>query len=249
MPHGRRPHASADVPAQLISFIEEGAAGPRRRPQGPRLPDDRGARRSRSGGGAAPVPAGRGRAAPARGDGIPDLCALANFADHMESAARNAQGQSDATELLNRLLTSGPKYFLKHTRCACRRRGAGPLSGAYPTVGLRGRSGRRDRQARSRHQAVTTSRPTFGATPCSTTGRSGTTALPGPDFGYSKNFDTSATVGPWIVVDEGHRSAGHPDRVPTSTASCARAATRVRWCTALPPWPSTCPRIIDAVAR
>jgi acylpyruvate hydrolase len=128
------------------------------------------------------------------------LCALANFADHMASAASNSSG-ADTKATLERLVSGGPKFFIKDPRA---------VSGHDEPVRYPARTQRLDYEAEA----------------AAVIGRAGRDIAPGdvadhiwgftlfndwsvrdnvpfgPDFAYSKNFDTSATVGPWIVVAE-----------------------------------------------
>lgn len=128
------------------------------------------------------------------------FAALANFADHMESAAKNT-GSSDAKATLDRLQKGGPKYFMKDARCAS---GDGdPLR--YPArtefldyeaeialiIGKRGR----DISTEDFGEYI------WGYTLANDWSVRDNVSF-GPDFMYSKNFDTSAALGPWIVVDE-----------------------------------------------
>lgn len=129
------------------------------------------------------------------------LCALANFADHMQSAAENSHGE-DAEATINRLLAGGPKFFVKDHRAVSA--SGDPLR--YPArtqrldyeaevavvIGKGGRDIKSDDFA-SR---------VWGYTLFNDWSVRDNVSF-GPDFQYSKNFDTSATIGPWIVVDEG----------------------------------------------
>ncbi|MBA4865181.1 fumarylacetoacetate hydrolase family protein [Streptomyces sp. PSKA54] len=129
------------------------------------------------------------------------LCALANFADHMQSAAENSQ-RADTEATLQRLLAGGPKFFIKDHRAVSA--SGDPLR--YPA-----RTERLDYEAEI---AVVIGRAgrdikgddfashVWGYTLFNDWSIRDNVAF-GPDFAYSKNFDSSATVGPWIVVNEG----------------------------------------------
>lgn len=129
------------------------------------------------------------------------FAALANFADHMQSAADNtSRGDDKAT--LGRLVSGGPKYFVKDPRVVT----ADGEDLRYPrrtnlldyeaevaiVVGKRGK----DIAAADFGSYI------WGYTLVNDWSIRDNVSF-GPDFQYSKNFDGSATVGPWIVVDEG----------------------------------------------
>lgn len=128
------------------------------------------------------------------------FAALANFADHMDSAAQNSSSE-DQTETLQRLTSGGPKFFLKDSRAVSA--DGQPLR--YPrrtqrldyeaevaaVIGKRGR----DIPGGEFRSYI------WGYTLHNDWSVRDNVSF-GPDFLYSKNFDTSATVGPWIVVDE-----------------------------------------------
>ncbi|MEU3787686.1 fumarylacetoacetate hydrolase family protein [Streptomyces sp900129855] len=129
------------------------------------------------------------------------LCALANFADHMQSAAENSHG-ADTEETISRLLAGGPKFFVKDHRAVSA--SGDPLR--YPARTQRldyeaevavviGRGGR-DVKGEDLASHV------WGYTLFNDWSVRDNVSF-GPDFMYSKNFDGSATIGPWIVVDEG----------------------------------------------
>ncbi|GAB3168622.1 fumarylacetoacetate hydrolase family protein [Streptomyces incanus] len=129
------------------------------------------------------------------------FCALANFAAHMQSAAENTQDpEREAT--IQRLVAGGPKYFLKDSRA---------VSAHGEQVRYPARTERLDYEAeiaavvgrRGRDIAADDFEPyIWGYTLFNDWSVRDNVSF-GPDFAYSKNFDTSATVGPWIVVDEG----------------------------------------------
>ncbi|MER5181087.1 fumarylacetoacetate hydrolase family protein [Streptomyces sp. NPDC002896] len=129
------------------------------------------------------------------------FCALANFADHMQSAAQNTQ-DADREATIQRLVAGGPKYFLKDSRA---------VSAHGEKVRHPARTQRLDYEAeivavvgkRGRDIAAGDFEPyIWGYTLFNDWSVRDNISF-GPDFAYSKNFDTSATVGPWIVVDEG----------------------------------------------
>ena len=129
------------------------------------------------------------------------FCALANFFDHMEAASKNSAG-NDTAEVLDRLVQGGPKYFLKDHRAV----GADGQPVRYPArtrrldyeaevaiiVGKQGRDIGRD-------DAL----PYIWGYTLHNDWSIRDNVSFGPDFMHSKNFDTSATIGPWIVVNEG----------------------------------------------
>ncbi|MGW0707921.1 fumarylacetoacetate hydrolase family protein [Streptomyces sp. NPDC002643] len=129
------------------------------------------------------------------------LCALANFADHMLSAAENSHGE-DNEATINRLLAGGPKFFIKDHRSVSA--SGDPLR--YPArterldyeaeiaivIGKAGRDIKRDDFASH----------VWGFTLFNDWSIRDNVSF-GPDFAYAKNFDSSATVGPWIIVNEG----------------------------------------------
>uniref|UniRef100_A0AAU1U6A2 Fumarylacetoacetate hydrolase family protein n=1 Tax=Streptomyces sp. NBC_00119 TaxID=2975659 RepID=A0AAU1U6A2_9ACTN len=128
------------------------------------------------------------------------LCALANFADHMQSAAENSQGK-DTEETLNRLLAGGPKFFVKDHRAVSA--DGDPLR--YPA-----RTERLDYEAEVAVVIGKAGRDikggefadhVWGYTLFNDWSVRDNVSF-GPDFAYSKNFDSSATIGPWIVVND-----------------------------------------------
>ncbi|MEV7739739.1 fumarylacetoacetate hydrolase family protein [Streptomyces sp. NPDC088921] len=129
------------------------------------------------------------------------LCALANFADHMQSAADNSSG-ADTEATLRRLMAGGPKFFIKDHRAVSA--SGDPLR--YPA-----RTERLDYEAEIAVVIGKAGRDIKGDDFASHVW--GFTLFNdwsvrdhgsfGPDFAYSKNFDSSATVGPWIIVNEG----------------------------------------------
>jgi 2-keto-4-pentenoate hydratase/2-oxohepta-3-ene-1,7-dioic acid hydratase in catechol pathway len=128
------------------------------------------------------------------------FAALANFADHMQAAAANA-GATAAAETLAKLQAGGPKYFMKDARCAST--DGDPVR--YPA-----RTEHMDYEA---EVAVVIGKPgrdiesqdvrshIWGYTLANDWSVRDHVSF-GPDFQYSKNFDTAAGLGPWIVVDE-----------------------------------------------
>lgn len=200
--------ASAEVPASLNEFIEEGARaldGARNALEhlASKAHDDRGVSGER-------LRYGLGEVvlhAPVEG-GSRIFCALANFADHMESAAQNAHAE-DTEAVLKRLLAGGPKYFLKDSRA---------LSADGQPVRYPARTERLDYEAEvavvlgKRGRDIRSddfSSYIWGYTLHNDWSIRDNISF-GPDFSYAKNFDTSATVGPWIVVDEGLDSQNIP---------------------------------------
>ena len=128
------------------------------------------------------------------------FCALANFADHMQSAAENTQdAEREAT--IQRLLAGGPKYFLKDSRA---------VSSHGQLVRYPARTERLDYEAevavvigkRGLDIPAGDFKPyIWGYTLFNDWSVRDNVSF-GPDFAYAKNFDTSATLGPWILVDE-----------------------------------------------
>lgn len=201
--HAPRPlaEAAAAVPAQLNAFIEEGAraldgaraaleyladqAQDARGVTGERLRFARDEVRLH-----APIE-GQSRI----------LCALANFADHMRSASQNSHGE-DNKATIDRLLAGGPKFFVKDHRAVSAT--GDPLRYPARTERLDYEAevavviGRRGRDIKSDDVAS----HIWGYTLFNDWSVRDNVSF-GPDFAYSKNFDTSATIGPWIVVNEG----------------------------------------------
>jgi 2-keto-4-pentenoate hydratase/2-oxohepta-3-ene-1,7-dioic acid hydratase in catechol pathway len=192
--------AAVAVPAQLNAFIEEGDRaldGARAALEylGDQAPDALGVARERVSFGLAEVTLH----APIDGQSR-ILCALANFADHMQSAAENAQEGNQKT--ISRLVAGGPKFFVKDHRAVS----ASGEALRYPertqrldyeaevavVIGKRGRDIEKDDFANH----------IWGFTLFNDWSVRDNVSF-GPDFAYSKNFDTSATIGPWIVVNEG----------------------------------------------
>ncbi|WP_327098190.1 fumarylacetoacetate hydrolase family protein [Nocardia vinacea] len=126
--------------------------------------------------------------------------ALANFADHMNAAAQNS-ASGDLSKTLERLLAGGPKFFLKDSRA---------VSADGQPVRYPARTQRMDYEAevavvigkRGRDIAGGDFRSHIWGYTLHNDWSVRDNVSFGPDFNYSKNFDTSATVGPWIVVDE-----------------------------------------------
>ncbi|MGY1812225.1 fumarylacetoacetate hydrolase family protein [Blastococcus sp. SYSU D00820] len=126
------------------------------------------------------------------------FAALANFADHMQAAAQNT-GDAGAQSTLNRLQAGGPKYFMKDARCA---------STDGDQVRYPARTNLLDYEAEI---AVVIGKPgrdldgrdfgshIWGYTLANDWSVRDNVSF-GPDFQYSKNFDTAAGLGPWIVV-------------------------------------------------
>jgi 2-keto-4-pentenoate hydratase/2-oxohepta-3-ene-1,7-dioic acid hydratase in catechol pathway len=128
------------------------------------------------------------------------FAALANFADHMQSAAANS-GSSDAQATLNRLQSGGPKYFMKDARCASTDGDAvrypartDLLDYEAEVAVVIGKQGR-DIEGENFGSYI------WGYTLANDWSVRDNVSF-GPDFQYSKNFDTAAGLGPWIVVDE-----------------------------------------------
>ncbi|MCR3721991.1 MULTISPECIES: fumarylacetoacetate hydrolase family protein [Prauserella salsuginis group] len=128
------------------------------------------------------------------------FAALANFADHMQAAADNTD-DADAQATLARLQEGRPKYFIKDARCTS-------IDGddvRYPArtehldyeaevaaiIGPRGR----DIPADGFRAHI------WGYTLANDWSVRDNVSF-GPDFQYSKNFDTAAGLGPWIVIDD-----------------------------------------------
>ncbi|XVQ09641.1 fumarylacetoacetate hydrolase family protein [Spirillospora sp. CA-255316] len=192
--------AAAEVPAELNAFIEEGP----RAINGARIAveylatqgeNDRGVQGER-------LRFGLGEVVlhPPIEGASRIFAALANFADHMESAAKNT-GAADAKQTLARLQAGGPKYFMKDARCTstdgdkvrypARTEHLDYEVEAAVVIGRRGR----DIQAEDFGSYV------WGYTIANDWSVRDNVSF-GPDFQYSKNFDTAAGLGPWIVVDE-----------------------------------------------
>lgn len=193
-------HAAAAVPAELNAFIEEGDQAIR----GARVAMEYLAKLPEN---AAGINGETLRFSldevvlhPPITGGSRIFAALANFADHMESAASNT-GSSDAKATLDKLQKGGPKYFMKDARCTS---GDGdPLR--YPArtefldyeaeiaviIGKRGR----DIEANEFDEYI------WGYTLSNDWSVRDNVSF-GPDFMYSKNFDGAAALGPWIVVGE-----------------------------------------------
>jgi 2-keto-4-pentenoate hydratase/2-oxohepta-3-ene-1,7-dioic acid hydratase in catechol pathway len=129
------------------------------------------------------------------------FAALANFADHMEAAAANT-GATDAQATLARLQSGGPKYFMKDPRCAstdgdeirypARTSHLDYEAEVAVVIGKRGR----DLQPDEFRSYI------WGYAVANDWSIRDNVSF-GPDFQYSKNFDTATGIGPWIVVDEG----------------------------------------------
>ncbi|WP_285189196.1 fumarylacetoacetate hydrolase family protein [Rhodococcus sp. MEB041] len=129
------------------------------------------------------------------------FAALANFADHMQAAADNTSSGTDKATL-DRLVSGGPKYFIKDPRVVS----ADGDDLSYPArtdlldyeaevAVVLGRRGK-DIAAADFDQYI------YGYTLVNDWSIRDNISF-GPDFQYSKNFDGAASVGPWIVVDEG----------------------------------------------
>ncbi|MGO4470887.1 fumarylacetoacetate hydrolase family protein [Arthrobacter sp. 2RAF6] len=129
------------------------------------------------------------------------FCALANFHDHMEAASKNSSAE-DTTAVLDRLVKGGPKYFLKDHRA---------VSTDGQEVRYPQRTQRLDYEAeiaivigkRGRDIASDDALPYIWGYTLHNDWSVRDNVSFGPDFMHSKNFDTSATIGPWIVVGEG----------------------------------------------
>ncbi|WP_458782398.1 fumarylacetoacetate hydrolase family protein [Arthrobacter sp. D3-16] len=134
-------------------------------------------------------------------DGSRIFCALANFFDHMEAASKNSSGD-DTAEVLKRLVQGGPKYFLKDRRAVS----ANGQPVRYPA-----RTRRLDYEAevaviigkQGRDIGRGDALPYIWGYTLANDWSIRDNVSFGPDFMHSKNFDTSATIGPWIVVNEG----------------------------------------------
>jgi len=128
------------------------------------------------------------------------FCALANFYDHMEAASKNSSA-GDTSEVLERLVKGGPKYFLKDHRAVS----ADGQEVRYPE-----RTKRLDYEAevaiiigkRGRDIRSNDALPYIWGYTLHNDWSVRDNVSFGPDFMHSKNFDTSATIGPWIVVGE-----------------------------------------------
>jgi 2-keto-4-pentenoate hydratase/2-oxohepta-3-ene-1,7-dioic acid hydratase in catechol pathway len=128
------------------------------------------------------------------------FAALANFADHMQAAASNT-GAADAQATLTRLQAGGPKYFMKDARCVstdgdqvrypARTSHMDYEAEVAVVIGRRGR----DIEGGDFHSHI------WGYAVANDWSVRDNVSF-GPDFQYSKNFDTAAGLGPWIVVDE-----------------------------------------------
>lgn len=128
------------------------------------------------------------------------FAALANFADHMQAAASNTDDAS-SKETLESLQSGGPKYFIKDARCTST--DGDPVF--YPKrtnlmdyeaevaiiVGKQGR----DIQKENYREYV------WGFALANDWSIRDNVSF-GPDFMHSKNFDTAAGLGPWIVKDD-----------------------------------------------
>ncbi|MBY6685602.1 fumarylacetoacetate hydrolase family protein [Rhodococcus sp. BP-149] len=129
------------------------------------------------------------------------FAALANFADHMQAAADNTSSDSDKSTL-GRLVSGGPKFFVKDPRVVSADgddlpfpRRTDLLDYEAEVAVVLGRRGK-DIAADDFGSYI------YGYTLVNDWSIRDNVSF-GPDFQYSKNFDGSATVGPWIVVDEG----------------------------------------------
>ena len=129
------------------------------------------------------------------------FAALANFADHMQAAADNSSSGTDKATL-DRLVSGGPKYFIKDPRVVSADgddlnypRRTNLLDYEAEVAVVLGRRGK-DIAAADFEQYI------YGYTLVNDWSIRDNISF-GPDFQYSKNFDGAATVGPWIVVDEG----------------------------------------------
>jgi len=128
------------------------------------------------------------------------FAALANFADHMQAAASNS-GAADARDTLARLQAGGPKYFMKDARC---------VSTDGDQVRYPARTSHMDYEAevavvigkKGRDIEAGDFRSYIWGYAVSNDWSVRDNVSFGPDFQYSKNFDTAAGLGPWIVVDE-----------------------------------------------
>ncbi|MFI6310105.1 fumarylacetoacetate hydrolase family protein [Nocardia fusca] len=127
------------------------------------------------------------------------FAALANFADHMQAAAANT-GDESAKATIAKLQAGGPKYFIKDARCTS----TDGDEVRYPArtslldyeaeiaviIGKKGR----DITAADVQSYI------WGYTLANDWSVRDNVSF-GPDFQYSKNFDTGTGLGPWIVVD------------------------------------------------
>lgn len=128
------------------------------------------------------------------------FAALANFADHMEAAAANT-GAADAQATLARLQSGGPKYFMKDPRCA---------STDGDEIRYPARTSHLDYEAevavvigkQGRDIEPDDFGPFIWGYAVANDWSIRDNVSFGPDFQYSKNFDTATGLGPWIVVDE-----------------------------------------------
>lgn len=126
------------------------------------------------------------------------FAALANFADHMQAAAANT-GDADAKATLAKLQTGGPKYFMKDARCTST--DGEPVR--YPA-----RTSLLDYEAevaviigkKSRDIATEDVRSRIWGYVLANDWSIRDYVSFGPDFQYSKNFDTGTGLAPWIVV-------------------------------------------------
>jgi acylpyruvate hydrolase len=128
------------------------------------------------------------------------FAALANFADHMQAAAQNT-GDAGTKATLNRLQAGGPKYFMKDARCASTDGDqvryparTSLLDYEVEVAVVIGKQGR-DIDAGDFRSHI------WGYALANDWSVRDNVSF-GPDFQYSKNFDTAAGLGPWIVVDE-----------------------------------------------
>lgn len=129
------------------------------------------------------------------------FCALANFFDHMDAASKNAASEDQAA-VFDRLVKGGPKYFLKDHRA---------VSVDGQPVRYPARTQRMDYEAevaivigkRGRDIRNGDALPYIWGYTLHNDWSVRDNVSFGPDFMHSKNFDTSATIGPWIVVNEG----------------------------------------------
>lgn len=193
--------ADADVPAELGAFISEGARCLERAQAAvnhlwTKAEDDRGILGEQLFFGLTET-----QLHPPVAGGARIFCALANFSDHMEAASKNAAADGMA-EAIDRLVVGGPKYFLKDHRA---------LSADGQPVRYPARTERLDYEAevaivigkRGRDISSDDALPYIWGYTLHNDWSIRDNVPFGPDFMHSKNFDTSATIGPWIVVDEG----------------------------------------------
>lgn len=128
------------------------------------------------------------------------FAALANFADHMQAAASNTDDAA-AQATLAKFQAGGPKYFMKDARC---------LSTDGDEVRYPARTSHMDYEAevavvigqQGRDIGAGDFRSYIWGYAVSNDWSVRDNVSFGPDFQYSKNFDTAAGLGPWIVVDE-----------------------------------------------